>query len=68
MADIKVAFGAKGDGRSDDTAAFELAVATIARKGTLLLPKGTYVITRVGWGGRVGVGVERLQALFANVQ
>ncbi|GBF90605.1 hypothetical protein Rsub_03177 [Raphidocelis subcapitata] len=46
MADIKAAFGAKGDGVSDDTAAFELAISTIARKGTLLLPKGTYVITR----------------------
>jgi len=48
MADIKVAFGAKGDGVSDDTAAFELAIATIARKGTIYLPKGVYVITRVG--------------------
>jgi polygalacturonase len=46
-ADIKTAFGAKGDGVSDDTAAFEVAIAAIARKGTLLLPKGTYVITRV---------------------
>lgn len=47
MADLKTTFGAKGDGVTDDTAAFELAISTIARKGTILLPKGTYVITRV---------------------
>ncbi|KIZ02519.1 hypothetical protein MNEG_5438 [Monoraphidium neglectum] len=46
MADIKATFGAKGDGVTDDTAAFELAFNTIPRQGTLLLPKGTYVITR----------------------
>jgi hypothetical protein len=50
MADIKATFGAKGDGVTDDTAAFELAFNTIPRQGTLLLPKGTYVITRVRQG------------------
>lgn len=53
IADVKASFGARGDGVSDDTAAFELAIATIARKGTLLLPKGVYVITRVRCASRM---------------
>lgn len=52
MADVKATFGAKGDGVTDDTAAFELAINTIYRKGTLLVPKGVYVITRVRGMGR----------------
>lgn len=47
LANIKAVFGAKGDGVSDDTAAFEYAVSTIASEGALLIPAGTYVITRV---------------------
>lgn len=47
LANIKTVFGAKGDGVSDDTAAFEYAFSTIASEGALLLPAGTYVITRV---------------------
>ncbi len=40
-------FGAKGDGVTDDTAAFEAAIHTIAISGTVWVPKGVYVITRV---------------------
>ncbi|KAI8466265.1 MAG: hypothetical protein J3K34DRAFT_460951 [Monoraphidium minutum] len=50
MADVKATFGAKGDGVTDDTAAFELAISTIFRKGTLFVPRGTYVITRYAFG------------------
>jgi hypothetical protein len=38
--------GAKGDGLSDDTAAFEAALKQAAPGGTLLLPPGTYAITK----------------------
>ena len=49
-ADIREVFGAAGDGITDDTAAFELAIATIPRQGALFVPEGTYLITRVGHG------------------
>lgn len=54
MTDVKAAFGAKGDGVTDDTAAFELAIASIARKGAIYVPKGTYVLTRVRSMNAVG--------------
>src|SRR4051812_3214450 len=40
------AFGAKGDGRTNDTDAFARAAAAInaAGRGTLLIPPGTYAI------------------------
>ncbi len=37
-------FGAKGDGKTDDTKAFQTAIKQAAGK-TILVPKGTYVIT-----------------------
>src|SRR3989304_4518518 len=37
-------FGAKGDGKTDDTAAFNKALASSAN-GTLIIPPGTYRIT-----------------------
>lgn len=54
MADMKDTFGAVGDGVTDDTAAFDLALTTIEAEGTLYLPPGTYVITRVSSCGRGG--------------
>ncbi|TAE77078.1 MAG: hypothetical protein EAZ65_00765 [Verrucomicrobia bacterium] len=39
-------FGALGDGQSDDTAAFEKAIAAV-NNGALLVPAGRYRITRV---------------------
>lgn len=51
-------FGAKGDGVTDDTAAFNLAVATTSDAHTLAFPGGTYVLNspdtvsgRVTWQG-----------------
>ena len=41
---IKRDFGAVGDGQADDTKAFEKAVESAS--GVLLIPAGTYVITR----------------------
>jgi hypothetical protein len=42
------AFGAKGDGKTDDTDAFARAAAAInaAGRGTLLIPPGTYIVGR----------------------
>jgi hypothetical protein len=50
-------FGARGDGRTNDTAAFQRAAAALkaAGGGTLLIPQGTYVVgaqTRAGRFGR----------------
>ncbi|MFL6333370.1 MAG: glycosyl hydrolase family 28-related protein [Pyrinomonadaceae bacterium] len=42
---LKRDFGAKGDGRTDDSQALLNAVRAI-RKGVLYVPKGTYVISR----------------------
>ena len=44
--------GAKGDGREDDTAAIQAAIDEIAGTGgTVLVPKGTYMVDAVGKGG-----------------
>jgi polygalacturonase len=41
--------GAKGDGRSDDTAAIQAAIDLVGgTKGTVLVPAGTYMIDAVG--------------------
>ena len=37
---LKVNFGAKGDGRTDDTAALVRALAVIPNGGVLLIPAG----------------------------
>lgn len=47
VANVK-AFGAVGDGKTQDTAAFEAAVAAVAQQpggGTLYAPPGTYLLT-----------------------
>lgn len=52
-------FGAKGDGVTNDTSAFQRAAAAInaAMGGTLLIPSGTYVVGRQGpLAGRSGRG------------
>lgn len=38
-------FGAVGDGVTDDTAAFQAAVASISLSGGVLIPSGTYLVT-----------------------
>jgi hypothetical protein len=53
MGNLKTTFQAKGDGVTDDTAAFERAIDTIASQGTIFIPAGVYVITRVGAAAHV---------------
>src|SRR5688572_28977480 len=41
-------FGAKGDGQSDDTAAFDAAIRALpVTGGTILVPPGTYMLRAV---------------------
>lgn len=40
-------FGAKGDGITDDTAAFQKALRSVTERGAVLVPAGRYVITDV---------------------
>ena len=47
LGDMQDTFGARGDGVSDDTAAFELAIDTVTESGVFYLPEGVYVLTRV---------------------
>ena len=61
--DVK-AFGATGDGRTDDTNAFSSALQTLAEHGggTLIVPSGTYVVAdlRIGSNTAIkGIGVPR---------
>ena len=46
--DVKVGFGAKGDGKTDDTAAIQAAIAAASANGNnaiAYLPTGNYIIT-----------------------
>ena len=45
---LKTDFGAKGDGKTNDTAAFSAAAERINKlgKGKLFIPKGTYIVGR----------------------
>jgi hypothetical protein len=62
--------GAKGDGLSDDTAALEAALKLAAGGGTLLLPPGTYAISRTLDlpADLVVQGVGMHQSIIANLQ
>ncbi len=55
--DVKTHFGAAGDGKTDDTAAFNNAFAHLASKiplayNTLIIPPGEYLITGTVWCSR----------------
>lgn len=52
------AFGAMGDGTTDDTDAFALAssVITAADGGKLVIPSGTYIVGRQTFAGAGGLG------------
>lgn len=50
--------GAKGDGRTDDTAAIQAAIDAVAgTKGTVLVPDGVYMIQAVRWGLQLKSGM-----------
>lgn len=44
---IVTAFGAKGDGRTDSSAAFQKAIDSLTSGGEILVPAGTYIIKNV---------------------
>jgi polygalacturonase len=49
--------GAKGDGATDDTAAIQAAIDAVAGTGgTVLVPKGTYMVDGVGKKERLALG------------
>jgi len=62
--------GAKGDGVSDDTAALEAAFKQAAPDGTLVLPTGTYALSRTLDipDGLVLQGSGMHQTIIANLQ
>ena len=41
------AFGAIGDGKADDTAAFARAIASVNQGGTVLVPRGTFMLDQL---------------------
>lgn len=62
--DVK-AYGAVGDGLTDDTAAIQAAVTALATKGTIYFPVGSYLVTApITWGASgqrfVGAGAESI--------
>ncbi len=66
--DVKEAFGAVGDGKTDDTAALNAAFAVLPNRiplayHTLYLPPGTYLVSDMLWSSRffavIGAGVDK---------
>ena len=64
--DVK-AFGAKGDGKTDDTAAIQAAIDGLPEAGgTVSLPPGTYMVARLTLRGGISlVGAGRASVLKA---
>jgi hypothetical protein len=60
IADVKVHFGAAGNGITDDTAAFQRAIAQITKRGVLYIPPGAKQ------GGGVGSEVRGAQQEWAS--
>jgi hypothetical protein len=61
-------FGAKGDGATNDTAAFQRAAEAVNRAGggTLVIPRGVYVVGAQDFAGRAGAGYAfRAQSVLA---
>jgi Pectate lyase superfamily protein len=58
---VKTAYGAKGDGKTDDTAAIQKAIdGTKGKPSTLYFPDGTYLLSdRVGMVGGKAHGKDR---------
>jgi polygalacturonase len=49
--------GAKGEGRTDDTAAIQAAIDEVGgKRGTILMPMGTYVVEAVEKKRRLALG------------
>jgi hypothetical protein len=67
------AFGAKGDGITDDTAAIQAAINSLTSGGTVFFPKGIYLIKRtVGtvekWGIKIAQSNIRMIGDFATLK
>jgi len=56
-------FGAVGDGTTDDTIAIQNAIAA-ANGGTVYVPNGTYLVSKIGTQGTWIVGQSRSQTIF----
>jgi hypothetical protein len=68
--DIKVSFGARGDGSTDDTQAFLDAIEAVTDQGVIYIPPGTYVISqKIDVPKRVvfkGAGSDNTTLLFTK--
>jgi hypothetical protein len=73
--DLKESFGALGDGRTDDTAAFQEAFRVLSNRAplahhTLYIPPGTYLVSDTLQSGRSftvqGAGVEKTVIKLAD--
>ena len=63
--DVK-AFGAKGDGTTDDTAAIQSAIDATGAGGLVVVPSGTYVVS-VGQGNGKGLALKSdMQFVLSN--
>lgn len=51
-------FGAKGDGKTDDTKAFRQAIAACGKNGALYIPAGTYLLTDSIIVGKSGICIR----------
>ncbi len=63
------AYGAVGDGQTDDTAAFQAALDAMPRHALIYVPNGTYRITdTLRWGGTSRGNAQKRQVLQGQSQ